>query len=87
MTTGIRTATRRLLSRRLSVADVIETALWLALPYVVAGLVWAFFNVGKVHHLETLLEAQFPAGGGMLAYLLVAVLWPVYIFVPSVCAA
>ncbi|MDW5610225.1 hypothetical protein HZU38_04570 [Mycolicibacterium vanbaalenii] len=82
---GIRTATRGLLSRRMSVADVVELALWLAIPYVTIGLAWAFFHVEEVRHLEDLLQTRLPAGGGMLAYLLVAALWPVHVLLPAVC--
>ncbi|PRC42635.1 hypothetical protein C6A85_000000109490 [Mycobacterium sp. ITM-2017-0098] len=83
----IRTATRSVLSRRLSVADVVELHLWLAIPYVTIGLGWAFFHVQEVRHLEDTLQTLLPAGGGMAAYLLVAALWPVFVLVPSVCVA
>jgi hypothetical protein len=83
----IRTVTRSVLSRRLSVADVIELHLWLAIPYVTIGLGWAFFHVDKVRRLEDALQTLVPAGGGMAAYLLVAALWPVYLLVPTVCVA
>jgi hypothetical protein len=82
---GIRAATRSVLSRRLSVADVIELHLWLLIPYVAIGLGWAFFNVERVRHLEDLLQTLVPAGGGMVAYLLVAAFWPVFLFVPTAC--
>jgi hypothetical protein len=81
----IREVTRRVLSRRTSVADIIETALWLAIPYLIVGLVSAFFHVEEVHHLEGLLRNQLPAGGEMAAYLIVAGLWPAYLVAPLVC--
>lgn len=84
---GVREATRRTLSMRVSVADVIETALWLALPYVTIGMVWAFFHGEEVRHLEGLLQTRLPAGGAMAAYLLVAGLWPAYLVFPAVCTA
>lgn len=80
-----RTATRRLLSRRLSVADVIEIGMWLAVPYLMIGLAWAFFHVGEVRHIEDLLQTRLPAGAQMAAYLVVAGLWPVYLLVPALC--
>lgn len=83
----IRSATRRVLSRRLSVADVVELHLWLAIPYVTIGLAWAFFHVQEIRRLEDALQTLLPAGGGMAAYLLVAALWPVYVLVPTVCVA
>ncbi|MGP4055152.1 hypothetical protein ACTWP6_10090 [Mycobacterium sp. 4D054] len=82
---SIRTATRSVLSRRFCLADVIELGLWLAIPYVTVGLVWAFFRVEEVRLLETSLNTLMPAGGGLLAYLLVAALWPVQLLLPAVC--
>ena len=76
-----------MLSRRVSVADLLETALWLAIPYLVIGLVWAFFHSEEVGHLQDLLQAALPVGAEMTAYLLVAGLWPVYVFVPALCLA
>lgn len=83
---SIRTATRSLLARRLSVADVIELGLWLAIPYVTIGLAWAFFRFEEVQQLEAILQVRLPAGGGMAAYLLVAALWPVQLLLPTACA-
>ncbi|WP_260761477.1 hypothetical protein [Mycobacterium sp. SMC-4] len=78
---------RRVLSRRLSVADVIEIGMWSAIPYLMVGLTWAFFGVEDVRALEDLLQPQLPAGADLAAYLLVTALWPVYVMVPSVCTA
>lgn len=85
--TGLRVATRRLLSRKLSVADVIEIGLWAAIPYLIIGLLWAFFQVEDVRHLEGLLQTRLPAGANIIAYLVVTALWPVYVMVPTVCSA
>lgn len=59
--------------------------MWLTIPYLIIGLVWAFFAVEDVRHLENLLTTRLPAGANMAAYLLVTALWPVYLMVPSVC--
>jgi hypothetical protein len=84
---GVRQSARRVLSRRLSVADVIEIALWLAIPYLIVGLVWSFWHVEDVRRLEDLLQNRMPTGQEMVAYLLVAGLWPVYLVLPAVCGA
>ena len=84
---GVRHATRRLLSRQVSVADAIEVALWLAIPYVAVGLVWAYFQTDELRHVEGMLQAWLPSGAGMAAYLLVAGLWPIYLVLPAVCVA
>lgn len=85
--TGLRVATRRLLSRKLSVADVIEIGLWAAIPHLIIGLLFAFFAVDDVRHLEGLLQTRLPAGANIIAYLTVTALWPVYVMVPTVCSA
>ncbi|MDA2892482.1 hypothetical protein PDG61_16295 [Mycolicibacterium sp. BiH015] len=82
---SIRTVTRRGLSKRVSVGAMIEFVLWLLIPYVTVGLVWAFFHADEVRRLEDVLAGAIPAGGGMAAYLLVAALWPLHVLIPSVC--
>lgn len=82
---GVRVATRRLLSTRVSVAAVVETAMWLAIPYVTIGLAWAFFHFEEVRQLEGLLQTRLPAGAAIAAIMIVAGLWPAYLVVPAVC--
>lgn len=84
---GIRTAIRRTLSRRVSVGSMIEFGLWMGIPYVTIGLVWTFFHLEDVARMERVLNTVLPAGAEFAAYLVVTALWPVYLLVPSVCAA
>jgi hypothetical protein len=84
---SLRTGTRRLLSTTLSVADVLEAGMWLAVPHLLIGFAWAFFNIARIEHLEDLLDSTFFPGAGVAAYLLAAGLWPVGLLVPSVCTA
>lgn len=77
----------KLLARKFSVADVLEFGLWMLIPYVTIGLAWAFFQFEEVRQLENLLQTRLPAGGGALAYLLVAAFWPVHVLLPTVCVA
>jgi hypothetical protein len=37
-------AVRRVLSRRVSVEEMLEIVMWLAIPYLVIGLSWTFFH-------------------------------------------
>ncbi|MFZ0831937.1 MAG: hypothetical protein WAM92_02390 [Mycobacterium sp.] len=77
----------RVLSYRLSVEALIEVAFWLAVPYVVIGMLWAFFHAEEVEQVRTYLEMRLPAGADLGAYGLVAALWPVELFVTTdVCA-
>ena len=83
---GLKNVTRRALSRRVSVADMAEFGLWLAIPYLLVGLAVAFFHVEQVRRLKSLIGAALPAGAEMAGYLLVAGLWPVVVLLPSICA-
>jgi hypothetical protein len=78
---------RRILSYRLSVEALIEVAFWLAIPYVVIGMAWAFFHTEQVEVVHTHLETRVPGGADLAAYGLVAALWPIELFVTTdVCA-
>ncbi len=72
---------RRVLSYRLSVEALIELVMWLAIPYVLAGLVWASFHAEMVQQVETRLELRVSGGADLLAYALVGAFWPVELFV------
>jgi hypothetical protein len=78
---------RRMLSRRVSVDAMIEFALWMAVPYIVIGLVFAFFGAEQVQLFETQLQTRLPAGSDIAAYLLTALLWPFEVVGGHVCAA
>ena len=78
---------RRILSYRLSVEALIEVAFWLAIPYMLIGMLWAFFHPEQVELVRTHLETRLPAGADLGAYGLVAALWPIELFVTTdVCA-
>jgi hypothetical protein len=81
------TAVRRLLSRRVSVEAMIETAMWLAIPYLVIGLLWAFFDAEQVQAIETMLESRLPAGSEILAFVQTALMWPFMMLGADVCMA
>lgn len=78
---------RRMLSRRVSVEAMIEFAMWLAIPYLVIGLVFAFFGVEQVQLIETQLQTRLPAGSDIVAYVLTALFWPATLFGVDVCVA
>ncbi len=63
---------RRVLNYEVTVEAVIEIAMWLAIPYLVIGLVWGgFFHVEAVQQLEVQLNRVLPAGaevGGRTAW-------------------
>jgi hypothetical protein len=76
---------RRVLSRRVSVEAMIETAMWLAIPYLLVGLVWAFFDAEQVKLIETAWQSQLPAGSEILAFVQTALMWPFMMLGADVC--
>ncbi|WKG00979.1 hypothetical protein [Mycolicibacterium sp. HK-90] len=80
-------ALRRMLSRKASVEQVLETLMWLSLPYLVIGLVWTFFHPEQVQLIETSLLTKFPAGADLVAFGQVTLLWPVLLLGADVCVA
>jgi hypothetical protein len=76
---------RRLLSRRVSVEAMIEFALWMAIPYIVIGLVFALFGAERVQLIETQLQTRLPAGTDVATYGLTALMWPAALFGVHVC--
>ncbi|BBX25519.1 hypothetical protein [Mycolicibacterium alvei] len=78
---------RRILGHRVSVEQMLETLMWLALPYLVIGLVWTFFHPEQVQLIETSLLTKFPAGANLVAFGQVTLLWPVLLLGADVCVA
>jgi hypothetical protein len=76
---------RRVLSRRVSVAAMIELAMWLAIPYLLIGFAWAFFDAEQVQLFETAFRTRLPAGAEILAYVQTAVMWPHLMLGAQVC--
>ena len=78
---------RRLLSRRVSVEAMLEFAMWLAVPYLVIGLVWAFFDAEQVQTVDAALRTRVPAGSDIGAFVLTALNWPARLFGIDLCVA
>lgn len=76
---------RRVLSYRVSVAALLEVALWLAIPYLSIGLVWAFLHAAQVAQIETRLAKVMPAGADVAAFGVVAALWPASAQIADTC--
>ena len=76
---------RRVLNYEISIATLIEVAMWLAIPYLLIGLTWAFFHVEAVQHLHDQLNKILPAGAEVVAYVLAALLWPALLLLPPLC--
>jgi hypothetical protein len=79
------TRVRRILSRPVSVDAMIEFAMWCALPYILVGLVFTFFNPDDVASLERSLQTVLPAGANLVAFSVVTLLRPLLTIAPGVC--
>jgi hypothetical protein len=77
---------RRFLQRGVTVGTVLEAALWLSLPYVMIGGVWAAAHAERLHDLEAEWNKVLPAGGDFAALGEVIGLWPVVLLLPTTCA-
>ena len=75
------TGLRRLLSRKVSIE-----AMWIAIPFLVVGIVWTFFNADDVERIDGRLETRLPAGSDVAAFGATTALWPFLLFGHEVCA-
>ncbi len=80
------TALRHLLSRRVSVEAMLEACMWLAIPYLLIGLVWAFFDAEQVQLIDTAFRTRLPAGSDIGAFMVTALFWPANLFGIELCA-
>ncbi|MGV9803189.1 hypothetical protein ACWDTP_34555 [Mycobacterium sp. NPDC003449] len=78
---------RSILGRKVSVEQLIETMMWLAIPYIVIGLVWTFLHPDQVQQVEAGLLTRIPAGADLVAFGQVTLVWPVLLIGGGVCAA
>lgn len=65
-----------LLSRPVKVEAMIETLMWLAVPYVVIGLVFTIAHPDDVRALEKQVQTQLPAGADVASFGATTLLWP-----------
>jgi hypothetical protein len=80
------TGLRRLLSRKVSIEAMLEIAMWIAIPYLVVGIVWTFFNADDVARVESRLQTRLPAGSDVAAFGATSVLWPFLLSGHELCA-
>ncbi|MGB8405287.1 MAG: hypothetical protein WCE30_14595 [Mycobacterium sp.] len=78
---------RRFLSRKVSVAAMMEFALWLAIPYVVAGLVWTFLHPADMRRIGYQWDRVVPAGSQIVALVEMTAVWPVLATGVEICPA
>jgi hypothetical protein len=76
---------RRVLQYRVSVGALLEVAVWLAIPYLSIGFVWALLHAEQTQRIQTRLENVLPAGADVAAFGLMAALWPASIQIADAC--
>jgi hypothetical protein len=81
----MRTRTRRLLSRKVSIGGMLEFGLWVGLGYLVIGMVLAFMHYDSVDRIEAELTPLLPAGADLVAFGLTAALWPQMLIASLLC--
>ena len=74
------------LPEKVSVVAMLEIAMWVAIPYLLVGIVWAFLNADDVARVENRLETRIPAGSDLAAFGTTTALWPFLLFGHEVCA-
>lgn len=78
---------RRLLGRKVSVEAMVEFALWLAIPYIVIGLIWTFLHPGEMTRVAHQWDRVIPAGSQVVSLVELTALWPVLVTGVDICPA
>ncbi|MCV7417616.1 hypothetical protein H7K36_20105 [Mycolicibacterium litorale] len=78
---------RRVLSTEVSVADLLEAAMWLAIPYLVVGMVFTFAHPEYPAFFEGRLATRLPAGADLAGFGQTMLLWPVLLIADHICVA
>ena len=78
-------ALRRVLRYQVSVGALIEVALWLAIPYLSVGFVWALLHSEETDRIQARFQNVLPAGADVAAFGVAAALWPVSIEIADAC--
>jgi hypothetical protein len=76
---------RRALAYHVSVEALIELAVWLAIPYLAIGLVWALVHPEQTQQLQTRLERVLPAGADVGSFGLMMAFWPASLQIADAC--
>lgn len=78
---------RRLLSREVSIAALLELAMWLAIPYLVIGIGFTFVVPDFADRADLRLQPILPAGANLVAFGESVLFWPVLWLTPENCLA
>jgi hypothetical protein len=78
---------RRVLAYQVSIEALIELAMWLAIPYLGIGLVWALVHPDQTQQVQTRLERVLPAGAEVGGFGLMMAFWPASLQITDACPA
>ena len=73
------------LQRQVSIGALLEVALWLAIPYLSVGFLWAVAHDEQTRRIQARLENVLPVGADVAAFGLTAALWPASIQIADAC--
>lgn len=73
------------LQRGVTVGALLEIALWLAVPYIAIGGVWAAVHSERLHDLEAEWSKILPVGADLAALGEMIGLWPAVLLLPTTC--
>ncbi|MGV0743928.1 hypothetical protein [Mycolicibacterium sp. XJ870] len=76
---------KRVLNREVTIGGVLETAMWLAIPYIVVGVVVAFLHADYIDMLATQFNTRLPAGADIAAFGQITVMWPGLLLSSDLC--
>jgi hypothetical protein len=79
------TLLRRVLDHPVTVAALLEFAMWLAVLYIIVGVTWAFIHADRVNELEVEWNKVLPAGANVAAFGEAIALWPALLLLPTSC--
>lgn len=78
---------RRMLQHQVSIGALIEMAVWLAIPYLVAGFVWTMLHPDETDRIQARIETVSPVGADVTAFGLTTLLWPASLQIADACPA
>jgi hypothetical protein len=79
------TRVKHALAHRVTVGAALETLLYLAIAYLVAGLVVTFFRMPYVDMLAAQWDLWMPAGAEVAAFVQITIMWPGLLLAPHLC--
>lgn len=79
------TMLRGVLNHRVTVGGALESLMWLAIPYILVGLVVTFFHPQYVDMLTPQLARHFPAGAELVAFGQITLMWPGLLLTGNLC--